>query len=478
MKTTNWDFYLTGDRPESGYLRFKIGNVRLGKEESRWFDHEEATLYYDYVVDPEVITEKPKGFILSLDELALIFYENEDMYGDEKSIILESTDRENTIDITDANSVMDIVEQMNGKSYKLVLKYESTLSMENIMAHMTYWMQFKNKEKLPRNFFIEYPEDDGKLCWMKYNVKEKQLEFCMNNGRFAEYDGGLLTLMVTRDKHKWYEFEKFDYIRAISRWLSIGRLYNYVQLNPVTIEYEDGVTKAKTFKSFSSFRKCVEGMIDGKKRIAKAYVGNISRATIRQMVDENYYDTHRLFVIPVENDVFRSQYEMIPSIANRNDKYIFMDELGDMDEGKKKISEARKFAEPVLYHFTSKTNLEKIQKSGFLRCPYISDDPERMVVWLTSVPSWKKAAVDSRIFMKNRIRITVRKRDNMEWYCEWNPRAKAKIEKDPSAYDDDSFYDFKHWYVAVEPIPMSDVLRIEDLVTQEVLYEAEDAKYE
>ena len=67
MKTTNWDFYLTGDRPESGYLRFKIGNVRLGKEESRWFGHEEATLYYDYVVDPEVITEKPKGFILSLD---------------------------------------------------------------------------------------------------------------------------------------------------------------------------------------------------------------------------------------------------------------------------------------------------------------------------------------------------------------------------------------------------------------------------
>ena len=50
--------------------------------------------------------------------------------------------------------------------------------------------------------------------------------------------------------------------------------------------------------------------------------------------------------------------------------------------------------------------------------------------------------------------------------------------KDPSTYYDDSFYDFIHWYVAVEPIPMSDVLRIEDLVTQEVLYEAEDAKYE
>ena len=48
----------------------------------------------------------------------------------------------------------------------------------------------------------------------------------------------------------------------------------------------------------------------------------------------------------------------------------------------------------------------------------------------------------------------------------------------PSTYYDDSFYDFIHWYVAVEPIPMSDVLRIEDLVTQEVLYEAEDAKYE
>lgn len=44
MKTTNWDFYLTGDRPESGYLRFKIGNVRLGKEKSRWFDYDEATL--------------------------------------------------------------------------------------------------------------------------------------------------------------------------------------------------------------------------------------------------------------------------------------------------------------------------------------------------------------------------------------------------------------------------------------------------
>ena len=140
MKTTNWDFYLTGDRPESGYLRFKIGNVRLGKEKSRWFDYDEATLYYDYVVDPEVITQKPKGFILSLDGLAFIFFQHEDMYADEKSIIIESTDRENTIDITDANSVVDIVEQMNGKSYKLVLKYESTLSMENIMAHMTYWM--------------------------------------------------------------------------------------------------------------------------------------------------------------------------------------------------------------------------------------------------------------------------------------------------------------------------------------------------
>ena len=169
MKTTNWDFYLTGDRPESGYLRFKIGNVRLGKEKSRWFDY----------------------------DLAFIFFQHEDMYADEKSIIIESTDRENTIDITDANSVVDIVEQMNGKSYKLVLKYESTLSMENIMAHMTYWMQFKNKEKLPRNFFIEYPGDDGKLCWMEYNVKEKRLEFCINDGKFAGFDGSRLTLAMT-----------------------------------------------------------------------------------------------------------------------------------------------------------------------------------------------------------------------------------------------------------------------------------------
>ena len=478
MKTTNWDFYLTGDRPESGYLRFKIGNVRLGKEKSRWFDYDEATLYYDYVVDPEVITQKPKGFILSLDDLAFIFFQHEDMYADEKSIILESTDRENTIDITDANSVVDIVEQMNGKSYKLVLKYESTLTMENIMAHMTYWMQFKNKEKLPRNFFIEYPGDDGKLCWMEYNVKEKRLEFCINDGKFAGFDGSRLTLAMTCDKHKWYEFERFDLIRAISRWLTIETLYDYALQKPVTIEYEDGVTEVKTFKNSSSFRKCIENMIDGKKRIENAYVENISQDTIRQMVDENYYDTHRLFVIPVENDVFRSQYQMIPSMANRKYKYIFLDELADMDEGKKKISNAKKFAEPVLYHFTSKKILGMIQSCGFIMYPYIPIDPKEKIVWLTSVPSWKKAAVDSRVFMKNRIRITVRKKDYMEWYFDWNTYAKESLEKDPSTYYDDSFYDFIHWYVAVEPIPMSDVLRIEDLVTQEVLYEAEDAKYE
>ena len=29
MKTTNWDFYLTGDRSESGYLRFKIHYITI-----------------------------------------------------------------------------------------------------------------------------------------------------------------------------------------------------------------------------------------------------------------------------------------------------------------------------------------------------------------------------------------------------------------------------------------------------------------
>ena len=57
-------------------------------------------------------------------------------------------------------------------------------------------------------------------------------------------------------------------------------------------------------------------------------------------------------------------------------------------------------------------------------------------------------------------------------------RKDGRLASQYATYYDDSFYDFIHWYVAVEPIPMSDVLRIEDLVTQEVLYEAEDAKYE
>ena len=134
---------------------------------------------------------------------------------------------------------------------------------------------------------------------MEYNVKEKRLEFCINDGKFAGFDGSRLTLAMTCDKHKWYEFERFDLIRAISRWLTIETLYDYALQKPVTIEYEDGVTEVKTFKNSSSFRKCIENMIDGKKRIENAYVENISQDTIRQMVDENYYDTHRLFVIPV-----------------------------------------------------------------------------------------------------------------------------------------------------------------------------------
>ena len=137
----------------------------------------------------------------------------------------------------------------------------------------------------------------------------------------------------------------------------------------------------------------------------------------------------------------------------------------------------------VLYHYTSIYHAIKIAESGYLKltdsnlvAPDGTWETElrsreyKPVVWLTDSKVPEGLGLSS-CPMKKRIRITVVKRDTMKYWKAWEPQkhmtrwwreSLCKNEK-PSS-----------WYVSEEIVPWLDVLKMEDLETGTIYYDAQE----
>lgn len=146
-----------------------------------------------------------------------------------------------------------------------------------------------------------------------------------------------------------------------------------------------------------------------------------------------------------------------------------------------------------LYHYTSRYQAEQIIESGYLkltpsnlikpvdlkkvRCEdgnyeYVSaiSDPVKPVVWLTDSLETSGHGLENETSpnFKKRIRITIPMKDSYKWWLTW--AEKNRMNKSWfKAFTRGKRYGT--WYVSEEPITLTDVLLIEDLVTGEVLYD-------
>lgn len=147
---------------------------------------------------------------------------------------------------------------------------------------------------------------------------------------------------------------------------------------------------------------------------------------------------------------------------------------------KRKITVTRE--NNVLYHFTSVYHAIAIVDSGYLKLTesnLVSPDGTwqtelksknyKPVVWLTDSKVPEGLGLSS-CPMKKRIRITVAKRDTMIFWRAWEPqkhmdkwwRKMLCKGQNPSS-----------WYVSEEIVPFSDFLKIEDMETGVVYYDAQ-----
>jgi hypothetical protein len=140
-------------------------------------------------------------------------------------------------------------------------------------------------------------------------------------------------------------------------------------------------------------------------------------------------------------------------------------------------------APKILYHFTCKFHLPEIAQRGYLNLTTSNFDLQNLrkhpVVWLTSLstPENNGLLFDPNIpdeFNKTHIRFTIRKKPYMKQWDKWSAEKgmdeKMKRALIESASAEDTY---KSWYVAERIIGMSDVLVIENLVTGEILWQAE-----
>ncbi len=151
-----------------------------------------------------------------------------------------------------------------------------------------------------------------------------------------------------------------------------------------------------------------------------------------------------------------------------------------------------------LYHYTSRYHIEKIMESGYLALTpsnlikpvdarivrhgqgmysIVSDisDPVKPVVWMTDSldASGHSLECPQDPDFKKKIRITIPMKASYKWWVTWAERNHMN-KKWFIRFTQNSRYG--SWYVSEEPIPLDDVLLIEDTETGEVLLDNRNKK--
>jgi len=314
MSTGKWDFYLCSG--EDKFLEFALMEYRLDCGINEIPEpHDEMMVVFAYQVEPRLLHKKPKGQSFDIEEFLSIFYESEIFNpGRYKSpeITIRCTQSGKEIIVDASSDIEDIVEELGTETGELEIVYGSWLNIMNPMAHLIYWMQLK--EKAPKNLFFGMEEDRDVMYWAVYSEEKQRIEFKVDREhRIKPYDKMELTNTGLLMDEQWYDFEYFDYVRAISRWIDYDKVNCYGDME-ITVKYLTG--KTKTYSLADDYEDFFAEMGADDAGIAEAYIPDIDRDFIVDFITYNYEFTHGLFILPIRKDRFINEYHNIPAIAD------------------------------------------------------------------------------------------------------------------------------------------------------------------
>jgi len=138
-----------------------------------------------------------------------------------------------------------------------------------------------------------------------------------------------------------------------------------------------------------------------------------------------------------------------------------------------------------LYHYTCEEYVKSILENGLKLTPsnllppvnmriingsLVSDtDGHKPVVWFTDSKSAEKNGLEGSILNKKKIRVVVEKTEEYKFWNTWARRnymdkrwKKALI----------AGYNYLSWFIIERPVSVEEIIRIEDVMTGEILYEA------
>ncbi len=137
-----------------------------------------------------------------------------------------------------------------------------------------------------------------------------------------------------------------------------------------------------------------------------------------------------------------------------------------------------------LYHYTCIEYVPQIMKNGLKLTPsnlkqpinlrivngtLIGDtDYYKPVVWFSDSDSPERNGLDGSIFNKKAIRITVVKTDEYKF---WNIWAKQNHMDKRWKKALSEGYNYQSWFVIERPVLVEEIVKIENIITGEVLYE-------
>ena len=310
-----WDFYLT-DENEETYLYFKLTSYSFGPELSELVpNRSEYVARFHYLVEPKAVLGKPDGTKFTFDEFIGLFFEQEDMKKFGNGIIKLRGLSGKDLYIEAEDSVGDVIEKMGGSNAELVMKYGAVLSIMNPMAHLIYWKELENKT--PENIFLEDPEDRNVLYWLKYNKEQECLAFDMRGlSHLKSMDGAELTKITMGRPYEYYEFERFDFIRGVSRWFDLSNFVFSLAELKIHILYQSGKEEIITIDKENDLKVLLRRWSKPDAGIKDISIQDIQESQVKDMIKENYFNTHRLFVDIVKD--FDKIYKKIPAIADNS----------------------------------------------------------------------------------------------------------------------------------------------------------------
>lgn len=138
-----------------------------------------------------------------------------------------------------------------------------------------------------------------------------------------------------------------------------------------------------------------------------------------------------------------------------------------------------------LYHYTCKQYVDSILEKGLKLTPsnlvppinmrivsgcLISDaDRIKPVVWFSDSESPERNGLDGSFFNKKEIRITVKKTDEYKFWYTWAKHNHIDKQWKKALTDG---YNYQSWFIIERPVTVDEIVKIENIITGEILYEA------